>query len=158
MTDRKRFYAWFDQRNLMAEMMEFIADFIIAVSRSMLERVSPDYVFINEDMSMKTGPLLSPEVYRKFIFPHMKRLIDFFKTSGVTYVVVDTDGNCEALIPMLMDAGVDAIWPLERAAGMDPLLLRKKYGRSLRLWGGVDKRVLAMGKQEIREHLQALRP
>ena len=58
----------------------------------------------------------------------------------------------------MMDAGVDVLWPLERAADQDPVRLRHKFGRSLRLWGGVDKRVLAQGPDAIDEHLKALRP
>ncbi len=151
-------YAFYDQPALVHEMMEFIADFTIEVSRPILEEVSPDYMFINEDMSMKNGPLLSPATYERFIFPHMKRMVDFFKSHGVRYVLVDTDGNCEALIPLLMDAGVDGIWPLERASDMDPLRIRETFGRDLRLWGGVDKRVLARDKAAIRAHLKELAP
>ena len=72
------------------------------------------------------------------------------------YVVVDTDGNPEAVLPLMMDAGVDAIWPMERAADQDPVRLRKKFGRSLRLWGGVDKRELAKGPAAIDAHLRTL--
>lgn len=151
-------YAWYDYPELMHEMMEFIADFTIETSRSMLWEVTPDYVFINEDMSMKNGPLLSPDTYRTFIYPHMRRLVDFFKDQGVSYVAVDTDGNCELLIPMLMEAGVDAIWPMERASNMDPLALRKRFGRELRLWGGVDKRELAKGPEAIDAHLRSMQP
>jgi uroporphyrinogen decarboxylase len=138
-------------------MMEFIADFTIEVSRPILEEVSPEYVMISEDMAMKNGPLLSPDTYRTFIFPHMKRLVEFLKSKGVSYVMVDTDGNSEALLPLLMDAGVDGFWPIERAAGMDPADLRKKFGRDLRLWGGVDKRELAKSKADIRNHLLTFR-
>ena len=151
-------YAWYDQPELMHEMMEFIADFTIEVSKPILKEIAPDYVFINEDMSMKNGPLLSPKTYKEFIYPHMKRLVDFCKTMGITYVIVDTDGNCEALLPLLIEAGVDGIWPLERAADMDPIVLRKKFGRRLRLWGGIDKRVLTMDKKAIDRHLAYLIP
>lgn len=152
-------YAWYDEPGLMHEMMEFIADFTIEVSKPVLDEVHDiDYVFINEDMTMKNGPLLSPEQYRTFIFPHMKRLVDYFKKKGVRYVLVDTDGNCELLIPLLMDAGVDGIWPLERAAGMDPVKIRKKFGRELRLWGAVDKMKIAKGKDAIEKHLAELYP
>ena len=152
-------YAWYDEAELMHEMMEFIADFTIELSKPMLGKVIPDYVFINEDMAMKNGPLLSPGQYREFIFPHMKRLVDFFKGMGIPYVVVDTDGNSEPLIPQLLEAGVDAIWPVERAAeDQDPMELRKKYGRDLRLWGGVDKRELAKGPAAIDSHLASLLP
>lgn len=151
-------YAWYDEPDLMHEMMEFIADFTIEVSKPVLEHTDIDYVMINEDMSMKNGPLLSPDQYRTFIFPHMRRLVDFLKKNGVRYVVVDTDGNCEALIPLLMELGVDAIWPLERVAEMDPIKIRKKFGRDLRLWGGVDKMELAKGKDAIDKHLAAMIP
>ena len=107
-------YAWYDEPELMHEMMEFIADLTIEVSRPILEQTDADYVMINEDMSMKNGPLLSPMQYKTFIFPHMRRLVDFYKSHGVKYVMVDTDGNCDALIPLLMEAGVDGLWPLER--------------------------------------------
>ena len=125
-------YAWYDQPDLMHEMMEFIADFTIEVSKPVLKETDIDYVMKNEDMSMKTGPLLSPALYRKFIFPHMKRLTDFFKNNGVRYVIVDSDGNCEVLIPLLMECGVDAIWPMERLQAWIPKL-REEYGKVLRL-------------------------
>ena len=151
-------YAWYDQPALMHEMMEFFADFVMEVSRPLVERVHFDYVTLNEDLAMKTGPLLSPRTFRTFIFPHLRRLVEFFKAHGVSYVTVDTDGNCAVLIPMMMDVGVDVLWPLERAAGMDPRTVRRDFGRGLRLWGGVDKRELARGRTSIRDHLLELAP
>ena len=152
-------YAWYDQPALMHEMMEFIADFTIEVSRPILEEIAPDYIFLNEDMAMKSGPLLSPKTYREFILPHMRRLVEFYKQHGVRYVIVDTDGNSEPLIPALLETGVDGIWPIERAAeDQDPIMLRKKYGKQLRLWGGVDKRELAKDKRVIDEHLRTFIP
>jgi uroporphyrinogen decarboxylase len=151
-------YAWYDEPELMHEMMEFVADFTIETARPLLDEVAPDYVFINEDLSMKTGPLLSPDMYRTFILPHMKRLVRFLKERGVSWIVVDTDGNCELVLPLFLEAGVDAVWPIERAAEMDPLALRRKFGRDLRLWGGVDKRELAKGPSAIDAHLRTLRP
>jgi len=151
-------YALYDQPGLVHEMMEFIAGFTMEVSKPALMETKFDYVMISEDMSMKNGPLLSPEHYREYVYPHMRRLTDFYKSNGVKYVMVDTDGNCEALIPLLLDAGVDGIMPLERVAGMDPNRLRKKFGRDLRLWGGVDKMELAKGADAIEKHLAELIP
>ncbi len=151
-------FAWYDQPELMREMMEFFADYTIEISRPVLEKTDIDYIMLAEDLSYKTGPLLSPDTYKEFIFPHLKRMIDFFKSNGVRYVGVDTDGNPEVLLPLMMDAGVDMIWPLERAADQDPIRLREKFGKTLRLWGGVDKRELAKGKKEIDAHLKSLAP
>jgi hypothetical protein len=151
-------YAWYDQPRLVHDMLESHADFLIETARPILAHTTVDYICLSEDLAMKTGPLLSPRTYEQFIYPRLKRVIEFYKAHGVRYVCVDTDGNPEAVLPLMLDAGVDALWPLERAANQDPLRLRREFGRSLRLWGGVDKRVLARGPQAIDEHLRTLRP
>jgi uroporphyrinogen decarboxylase len=58
-----------------------------------------------------------------------------------------------------MDLGIDFIWPLERASEhVHPIRYRKKFGKSLRLMGGVDKRELAKGPAAIDAHLRELAP
>ena len=151
-------YAWYDQPELCHDMMEFWADFLIEITRPVLEVTGVEYVCLNEDLAMKTGPLLSPETYREFIYPRLRRVVEFFKSHGVRYVAIDSDGNPELIVPMMMDAGVDILWPLERAAGQDPVRIRKKFGKTLRLWGGVDKRELAKGPEAIDAHLRAMAP
>ena len=151
-------YAWYDQPELMHEMMGFFADFTMDCAKPILEEIEVEYFNLSEDMAMKNGPLLSPDTFRTFVFPHLKRLVEFFKSHGTRYIAVDTDGNSEALIPLYMDAGVDILWPMERAADMDPVRIRKKFGKSLRLMGGVDKREIARGKEAIDAHLTALAP
>lgn len=150
--------AWYDYPALMHEMMAFFADFVIETSRPILEKIKVDYVVFNEDMSMKGGPLLGPQTYREFILPHMRRVVEFFKRQGVTYVAVDTDGDPTVLIPLLMEVGVDTIWPIERASDVSPMEWRKKFGKDLRLWGGVDKRVLPLGRKAINAHLREFIP
>ncbi len=150
--------AWYDMPDLMHEMMEYIGDFIIEVTTPIVKRVDFDYFNLNEDMAMKTAPLLSPATFKEFIYPHLKRVISHLKANGVKYISVDSDGNSEPLIPLLMEAGVDVLWPLERASGMDPLMIREKYGRELRLWGGVDKRELSKDKESIKKHMEYLAP
>jgi hypothetical protein len=151
-------YAWHDQPAMMHEIMETFADLVIETSRPVLEKIQVDYFVLNEDMSMKSGPLLSPATYRTFIFPHLKRMVEFFRAHGTRYFAVDTDGDPTPLVPLLMDAGVDTLWPIERASNIDPVVLRKRFGKSLRLWGGVDKRVLPEGPAAIRAHLREMIP
>jgi len=151
-------YAWYDQPKLVHEIMEFFADLIIETSRPILEKIQVDTFVLNEDMAMKGGPLLGPETYRTFISPHLKRLVEFLRSHGTKYVAVDSDGDPTPLIPLLLDAGVDTIWPIERASNVSPQQWRKQFGRSLRLWGGVDKRVLPRGPDAIREHLREFIP
>ena len=70
----------------------------------------------------------------------------------------DSDGFIDPLIPVWMDAGIDILYPFEVQAGMDVLAVRKRYGRDLRIWGGVDKRPLAEGPEAIRRELERIRP
>ncbi len=151
-------YALYDQPELVHDVMETHADFLIEGARPVLEQTSVEYAIFNEDLSAKGGPLISPKAYKEFIYPRLRRVVDFYKSHGVRYIGIDTDGNPEALVPFFMDAGVDILWPLERASDQDPVRLRKKFGRTLRLWGGVDKRELAKDRRAIDEHLCALAP
>ena len=151
-------FAWYDHPKLMHEMMAFYADFIIETARPVLERVELDYFCLNEDLSMKAGPLLSPATYREFILPHLRRMVDVFRSHGCRHFAIDTDGDPTVLLPLMMDAGVDIIWPIERASGIGPVEWRRRFGRELRLWGGVDKRVLPRGPEAIKAHLRELIP
>lgn len=59
--------AMYDEPAWIHEMMEFFADFYVA----MIERVGPhfqyDWVFFFEDVGFKTSTLVSPELFRKFM-------------------------------------------------------------------------------------------
>jgi uroporphyrinogen decarboxylase len=146
--------AFCEQPSLVHEMMECFADLIIETSRPVLERIQVDYFVLNEDFAMKSGPLLSPGMHREFIFPHLKRMVEFFRRHGTKYFAVDSDGDPTVLIPLMLDAGVDTIWPIERASNVSPQGWRKRFGKSLRMWGGVDKRVLPRGPEAVRAHLR----
>jgi len=150
--------AFCESPKLIHEMMEFFADFVIETSRPVLEKIQVDYFTLNEDLAMKSGPLLGPNLYREFIFPHLKRMVAFFRDHGTKHFALDSDGDPTVLIPLMMDAGVDVLWPIERASAVSPQQWRKRFGKGLRLWGGVDKRVLPQGKDAIRAHLRKFIP
>ena len=127
------------------EMMEADADFLIGMLQQMLEETDIDVFGFWEDMAYKAGPLISPAVVRKFMLPCYRRVIDFARGRGVHFFCLDTDGQMDSLITVFMDAGIDILYPFEVQAGMDVNATRKKYGRELRLWGGLDKRALTCG-------------
>ena len=100
-------------------------------------------------MAYKTGPFISPELFRKFMLPSYIRTCEFFRKHGIEVIAVDSDGNIETLIPLFLEAGVNVVHPLEVAAGMDAAKLRKQYGKHLSFWGNIDKRALTKGRKEI---------
>jgi hypothetical protein len=118
-----------------------------------LQQVQFDYFNFFEDCAGKGGPLYSPRIFRKFFEKPYRRIIDRFNRAGIQSIWVDSDGDPDVLVPLWMDVGVNVFWPLEQASGMDPLKLRKKYGKGLILCGGLDKIELAKGKKAIEREL-----
>ncbi len=119
-----------------------------------MKEVEIDAFTFDEDSAYKTGPLISPNIYRKFFLPRHRKIVEFFRKYGVKVIQLDSDGNTEALIPLLIEAGINCHWPLEAAAGMDPVKIRKEYGRDLALIGGIDKRALAKDKRAIESEVR----
>ena len=114
---------------------------------------------IGEDISYKNGLLISPEMIKEFIFPYYKDLLDALCNGQKEFlnIEVDTDGNVEAAIPLYMSAGFNTCRPFEVAAGNDVVKYGKQYPRFV-ISGGIDKRVLAKGKQEIEKEVQRIIP
>lgn len=150
---------FFDDPGLIHEMMEYIADFTMKVLRKALNEVKDiDYAYFWEDMCYKTGPLISPKMFRDFMLPHYKKVTALLREHGVKLSWVDCDGNIEELIPLWIEGGVTGFYPFEVAAGMDCVKLRKIYGKNIVMWGNVDKRALAKGKEAIDTELNRLAP
>ena len=97
--------------------------------------------------------MVGPNIFKEFMTPYYKRVTDFLKGKGVNIILVDTDGNCEVLIPLFLEAGVTGLYPMEVSAGMDVVKARKKYPK-LQMMGGVPKYDMALGKQRINEFLE----
>jgi len=146
-------FAFFDYPAMVHEMVAFFADFLIELTTPALQQCDVDYFNFFEDFAGKGGPLVSPRLFRKFLLPGYRRVVEHLHKHGVRFVWLDSDGNTEALIPLLLEAGITCHWPCEIAAGMDPVRLRREYGRDLALAGGIDKRALTRGKKEIEQEL-----
>lgn len=149
---------FYDDPAFVEEMMEADADFTIAMLEQILDEVDIDVFGLWEDMGYNTGPLISADMVRRYMLPRYRRVIEYARGRGVPHISLDSDGQIDSLIPVWLDAGVDILYPFERAAGMDVVAVRKKYGRDLRLWGGIDKRAVASGPQAIDAELARVAP
>jgi uroporphyrinogen decarboxylase len=140
---------FYDDPALVHGILDFMVDFVIETIHRALDDLDLDYFEIWEDFAFKGSPFIGPRMFREFLAPYYRRLIEFVRGHGVDFVALDSDGNLEVLIPDLLDVGVNIIWPVEVAAGMDALTLRKGFGHDLILWGGIDKREIAKGRAAI---------
>ena len=144
---------FYDDPALAEEMLDFLCEFFIAVTARALDEVDVDWHNYFEDFAFKTGPLVSPKIFKRFLLPRYRRINDHLRGRGVDIISLDSDGNIEVLLPMIIESGINHICPLEQAAGMDAVRIRKEYGTAFAMLGSIDKRELAKGKKEIENEL-----
>lgn len=148
---------FYDDPDLVKDMMGFLADFWIELWDQALSEVEVDCAHFWEDMAFRTRPLISPAMFREFMLPCYRRVTGFLRNHGVDIILVDSDGNLDELIPLFLEAGLTGVWPIEIQAGNDLLEIRKRYPR-LRIQGGIDKLRVAKGPKEIDEELDSKLP
>ncbi len=114
------------------------------------------------DFGMQTGELTSPENYRKFYKPFHKKINDWVHQNTSWKVFYHTCGSIVNLLDDFYEAGIDILNPVQcSAAGMDPVMLKEKYGGKFVFWGGgIDtQHVLPFGtteevRKQVRERLE----
>lgn len=148
----------YDDRKLVEEIMEQITAIVLRTIEWAAPQVEIDFGAGWEDMAFNAGPMISPAAFDELMVPRYKRITDLLKQHGCDIVYTDCDGNINKLVPLWLEAGVNCMFPVEVAAGTDPISLRDTYGKSVLLLGGVNKRALALGKDAIRAELKRLEP
>jgi uroporphyrinogen decarboxylase len=106
-------------------------------------------VVLTDDYAQKAGCLMSPDHFRRFILPGFGRVVAAVKAAGA-YCVKHSDGNIGAIADLLVESGIDALGPLEPAAGMDLAQVKQRYGDRIGVLGNVDVDLLCRGSpQEV---------
>lgn len=96
-----------------------------------------DIITLADDYAWKKGPLMSPGHFREFILPGLTKMVKFIKENGA-YCIKHTDGNIWPILEMIVEAGIDAINPLEPIAGMEIGRVKAAYGHKVCLVGNID--------------------
>ncbi len=151
-------YMFYDDPGLIEDMMDHMLYLETEIIKRVVKDIKVDEADYWEDMAYKAGPLISPDMVKKYMVPRYKKITELLHQNGIDIIYVDSDGNIEKLIPLWLESGVNYVWPLEQTAGNDIIALKKKYGRDLILSGGIDKRCLLKGKDAIREEVMSKVP
>jgi uroporphyrinogen decarboxylase len=128
--------------------------------KRMLEAVGNcvDVVHFGDDYGMQTGPILSPDLYRNIFKPRQKKLYSFIKSKTDAKILFHSCGSVYKLIGDFIDAGIDALNPIQVSAeDMDSKKLKREFGNKIAFWGGVDsQRVLPFGtRDDVRKEVKA---
>ena len=147
-----------DDPAFVEEMIEFWDDYINKMMKNAFQYVIPDSVWISEDMAYKSFSMISPGMARKFLLPTWKKWGQTIIEAGVPVYAMDSDGFIGELIPLWIEAGINACDPIEVAAGNDIIHFRKQFGKSMSYRGGVDKRCIAQGGKVIEDEIKRISP
>lgn len=148
--------AFYDQPELMHRINSDYCAFAEKAIRAVFSVCPPDMAGIAEDMSYNNGPMLSEAHFNEFLRPYYERVVPLMQQFGVP-VLADSDGDVTMLLPWLLSAGVEGIYPLERQAGVDIVRLRREYPQLL-MMGGFDKMVMSQGEAAMRAEFERLLP
>jgi uroporphyrinogen decarboxylase len=117
-----------------------------------------DVILFNDDLGMQTGPQISPRMYRQFFKPYNQLMWRRAKQLAPVKVLLHTCGSVRALLPDLIEDGLDAINPVQISSrGMEAAGLKADFGKDITFWGGgCDTHViLPLGTpDEVREHVR----
>lgn len=119
---------------------DHVMDFYLKAMKIFLEATKGKVhvLLIGNDMGSQRSLMISPEMVRKFVIPGAKKLIDLAHSYGVK-ILYHSCGAISDIIPDLIEAGADIIHPIQAlAAGMQPEILKEKFGDKVSFCGGVD--------------------
>jgi uroporphyrinogen decarboxylase len=111
-------------------------------------QIGVDIIRPTDDYAFNTGPMISPQMWREFFQPGLKKIVDVAHSQGLK-VVKHTDGLISELIEPILETGVDAFHPIEPLPGQSLAQFKKRFGKRICLIGNVNcKEVLTSGSPE----------
>lgn len=94
-------------------------------------------VCLGGDLGGQDTPMCRPESFEKIVMPYLKVFTDFIHRNSDMKIFLHTCGAVEPLIPLLIESGIDILNPVQISAkGMEPRVLKQKYGKDIVFWGG----------------------
>jgi len=162
---RNMYVKMYREPELADAIFEHAVDYYVAVSQNIFEAAADviDIFFIGNDFGSRNGPLLSEKLFRRFVLPHLKRLIDLGHAYGLK-VMLHCCGGFFELIPSMIEAGLDGLHAVQPSCrGMDLARLKADFGDKILFNGAIDSSWLIFGtpsfvRSTAREVLQIMMP
>lgn len=112
--------------------------FAIEIGEKACSRYPLDWLWTGDDVGGQQSMMISPESWRIMIKPHLKDIFNIGKGKRL-WVAYHSCGSIRPIIPDLIEIGLDVLNPIQcNCPGMNPLDLKKEFGRELSFMGGVD--------------------
>ena len=122
--------------DLVHRVMDMVLDVNIRIARNAV-RAGADIITLGDDYADNKGPMFSPDIFKEFIAPRLKKMVDAVHEAGAK-VCKHSDGNLWKIIDSMVETGFDALNPIEPLAGMDIGEVKAQFGDRICLIGNID--------------------
>lgn len=130
---------------------------------ALLHQAIGEYTFaicFADDFGAQNAPMVSPEIFQERIVPHYRKFTSWLHAKTGWKLFLHSCGAIEPLLDGIVGMGADILNPVQiSAAGMDPVALKKKYGKKIVFWGGGCDTQNILGKTDratLTEHVTNL--
>jgi uroporphyrinogen decarboxylase len=133
-----------------------VTDHILTVGVESIRRFTLQQtgIGIYDDICSIHGPVMGPRAFERIFLPSLRKMVKAYKKAGAAFVFLHCDGCVTDLLEMLVEAGIDAVHPLEARCNLHPRVVLERLGGRLRVIGGLDNcRILPRGdRRAVRRH------
>ncbi|MHB8278516.1 MAG: uroporphyrinogen decarboxylase family protein [Candidatus Humimicrobiaceae bacterium] len=146
---------FYENKDLINILLDKTMNFHMQAGLKLIEE-GVDIIWVGDDFGSQEGMIISPDTWREFFKERYATIFSNFKKKNPNIkIAYHSDGNIIPIIPELIEIGLDILNPVQPLA-MNPAELKKKFGKNLSFWGGVDIQfVLPFGtKKEIEDEVR----
>ena len=151
-------YACYDYPDMVEDMVETSCQLVEQSLDQLLPDMDFDFAAGWEDICFKNGPIVSVDFFREVVMPRYKRISKKLKAAGIKLWWIDCDGDVRPILPLMLEGGINCLFPFEVNGCAHPAELLNEYGKDLRIMGGFDKIEMAKGPEAIKAYMKTLIP
>ena len=107
-----------DNDHRIRKLLEMIGDFNVGLVERYIERVGVELLGYAEDLGMEVGPMLSPTMFREYILPVYRRILQPSRDAGIL-IHMHSDGDLRTLADDLLNLGIHALNLQDLVNGID---------------------------------------
>lgn len=118
------------------DLAKVVSDYKIELAETAID-LGADAIVSGDDYAHRKATIMSVKHFEEYCLPYLEKLTSAVHRKGVP-LIKHTDGNIWSILDQMVDAGIDAIDPLEPLAGMDIGEVKEQYGDRVAVVGNVD--------------------
>ncbi len=142
-------------KDFIHKIVQQMSDFSIKVGERIIEE-GGEYLYMTNDIGLKEKSMISPKMFNEFFKQGIKKFCEKIHKAGGK-ILMHSCGYVMEMLPHFIECGIDALHPIEQAAGNDIVEIKEKYGNDLVIVGNVPIPLLTQGTpQETRHYVKFL--